>query len=155
MTPPQPPRIWWIDEGRVAGSPNPTEDELKALRAEGFAAIVCLIEDEEEHTYRRAAAEALGYRCYGIPIRDHGAPTSAQFDAVLRILEAECRRGKVLVHCQGGSGRTGTLGAAYLVARGAGVDAAITKLREARPAAVETDAQLRSLRRWAQSRGAQ
>jgi protein-tyrosine phosphatase len=52
---------------------------------------------------------------------------------------------KVLVHCQGGSGRTGTMGAAYWIAKGLSAADAIRKVRQANPDAVETIGQERIL----------
>jgi protein-tyrosine phosphatase len=47
----------------------------------------------------------------------------------------------VVVHCWGGLGRSGTIAAACLVARGAGAEEAIAAVRAARPGAVQTAAQ--------------
>ena len=44
----------------------------------------------------------------------------------------------MLVHCRGGLGRAGTVGAILLVAMGESPDVAIRKVREVRPGAIET-----------------
>ena len=126
-------RIWWIDEPELAGSPNPVDDELISLREQGFAAIICLLEDEqEEPAYSVTDAEAIGFSWFSIPIRDFTAPTLEQFDQFLRLVEDKRMRGKVLVHCQGGLGRTGTMAAAYWIARGLSTDEAIERVRRRR-----------------------
>jgi atypical dual specificity phosphatase len=57
----------------------------------------------------------------------------------------------VAVHCGGGLGRTGTLLACYLVsAEGLPADAAIARVRAARPGSVETEDQEQAVRRYAE-----
>jgi hypothetical protein len=50
--------------------------------------------------------------------------------------------GRVLVHCMGGCGRSGMAVLRLMVEAGEPVDAALIRLREVRPCAVETGAQL-------------
>ena len=54
-------------------------------------------------------------------------------------------KGKVLVHCQGGHGRTGTMAAAYWINKGLTAEQAITKMRQINPLAIETKEQKESL----------
>ncbi len=145
-------RLWWIDEPTLAGSPNPTDDELTALRGRGFATIVCLLDPgEQAPNYDVARAGAVGFRRHEIPIRDYGAPTMEQIETFVRIVDRiGPGDGNVLVHCQGGTGRTGTMAAATWIARGLTAEAAIEKVRRARPGAVETQAQELRLREFEQ-----
>jgi len=53
--------------------------------------------------------------------------------------------GKVLIHCQGGSGRTGTMGAVYWISKGLSVHKAIDKVRKTNPLTVEVPEQEGSL----------
>ena len=48
----------------------------------------------------------------------------------------------LLLHCRGGQGRSGMIALRLLVERGEAPDAGLTRLRQARPGAVETAAQL-------------
>ena len=40
--------IWWIDENRVAGGPNPDPATLEILKARGFRTIVSLLDETEQ-----------------------------------------------------------------------------------------------------------
>jgi hypothetical protein len=63
--------------------------------------------------------------------------------------DRDAREAKTIVHCEGGSGRTGTFAAAYWVAKGLKVSDAIARVREARRHAVETREQEAALRDFA------
>jgi protein-tyrosine phosphatase len=58
----------------------------------------------------------------------------------------------VLVHCAAGLGRTGTLAALLLVEGGLEPEAAIARVRQARPGTLETADQEAFVRRWAADR---
>jgi len=55
----------------------------------------------------------------------------------------------VVVHCRGGLGRTGTIAACVLVARGVEPDEAMRLVRASRPGAIESEAQERFVRTFA------
>ena len=81
---------------------------------------------------------ALGMTRYAIPLQDFSAPTVPQMNEFLKILKTELLNGRVFVHCQGGSGRTGTMGAAYWIQAGMSAEKAINRIRESNPIAIET-----------------
>ncbi|MDA0364451.1 MAG: dual specificity protein phosphatase family protein [Chloroflexi bacterium] len=124
---------WWVDEPRLLGSSNPDAAEVARLRAEGFDTIVCLLDPAEQlPAYERSEVEALGFRWYGIPVGDFTAPSVEQLAAFVRLLDAQLAEGsRAVVHCQGGTGRTGTFAAAYLIARGQSAEDAIATVRGA------------------------
>lgn len=64
-----------------------------------------------------------------------GDPWRHECDILLHALAAGK---KVFIHCRGGLGRTGTLAARLLVARGLEPEKAIEEVRRARPGALET-----------------
>jgi ADP-ribosylglycohydrolase len=86
-------------------------------------------------------APRVGFRYYLLPIEDGGVP-DADFErkweaAGREIREDILRGGKVLIHCKGGLGRSGTIAARLLVELGAKPSEAIRRVREARPGAIE------------------
>jgi atypical dual specificity phosphatase len=142
---------WWIDEPFLVGSSNPTDEELAHLRADGFALLVCLLDPTEQRPrYDIDAARQAGWSCHTIPIKDFRAPSIEQLDEFVRFVDGAGGQTKILVHCEGGFGRTGTMAAAYWIARGLTVAEAIARIRTARRGAVETEDQKRVLHRFAE-----
>jgi len=149
---------WWIDEPLVMGSSNPSEADLRDLRAQGFAILVCLLDPKEQSpNYQEAKAINLGYRLHAIAIRDFRPPSLAQLREFVTLARGASDRTKLLVHCQGGTGRTGTMAAAYWISKGLSKEAAVSRIRQARPHAVEMPEQHRCLqefeREWAETVG--
>jgi atypical dual specificity phosphatase len=87
----RPENFGWLIDGQLAGSGRPIHsEELKWLREQSIGAIV-----------------------------DETAPSQAQMDEFVGFVGEMLERGKaVLVHCQGGYGRTGPMLACYLVSQG-------------------------------------
>jgi protein-tyrosine phosphatase len=125
------------------------EADLARLRGEWRAdVLVCLLEDDEMARLRIAGlverAEAHGLRVLRLPIRDGGVPREA--GAVVRLVGAilAALRGgeRVVVHCAGGLGRTGTIAGCCLVAAGVPAERALEMLRATRgPECPENEAQ--------------
>jgi atypical dual specificity phosphatase len=141
---------WWIDEPWLMGSSNPTDEELADLRADGFTVLVCLLDPTEQHPrYDVETVRQAGWSCHTIPIKDFRAPSIEQLEEFVRLVDGAGGQTKMLVHCEGGIGRTGTMAAAYWIARGLTVAEAIARIRKAWRGAVETEDQKRVLRRFA------
>ena len=129
---------WWIDEPVLLGSSNPTDADLRHLVADGFSVIVCLLDlDEYLPGYDRDHAASAGWEWHNISIRDFAAPTLQQIEQFLAIVSSSIPAKKVIVHCRGGIGRTGTMAAAYWIAKGLTSQSAIAHTRERRNYAVE------------------
>lgn len=137
---------WWIDEPKLLGSSNPTNRELEDLYHEGFRTIISLLdEDEQSPYYDIKKMEVMGFERYSIPVGDFTAPKLADLQEFLDTLTKSLRQGKVLVHCQGGTGRTGTMAAAYWIKKGLSASKAIEKVRKSRLGAIEMPEQEESL----------
>ncbi|MCB1334100.1 MAG: dual specificity protein phosphatase family protein [Roseivivax sp.] len=92
-----------------------------------------------------------GTRWLHLPVEDMGIPDAA-FMARWPEVSATARRaltgrGRVLIHCKGGCGRSGMVALRLMIEAGEAPDEALARLRSVRPCAVETDAQMR----WAMS----
>jgi protein-tyrosine phosphatase len=143
---------WWIDNPHLLASRNPTLVDLQQLRLDGFEVLISLLkEDEQSPRYDVARATALGFRRHNIPVKDFCPPTVAQLEHFWSLI-GDARGANTIVHCEGGSGRTGTFAAAYWVAKGLKVSDAIARVREARHHAVETQEQEAVLRDFAAKR---
>lgn len=140
---------WWIDEPVILGSVNPSDADLQRLAQGGFSVIVCLLDLQEQITkYDVRDSTSAGWEWHNIPILDFAAPSLAQIEAFLALVSASVPSKKVVVHCRGGIGRTGTMAAAYWIAKGLSCDDAIAHTRQRRPYAVENRHQEAVLREF-------
>ena len=133
--------MWWIDKGILAGSHNPSNRELSNAGKLGITTVISLLDETEQlpaysnEIFRKGK---LKHR-YSIPVRDYSPPSTGQLREFITLVHES--EGAVLVHCQGGSGRTGTFGAAWLMSKGISAGEAIKAVREMNPHAVETSSQ--------------
>ena len=134
----------WLIEGELAGSGGLIHhEELVWLREQGVRAIVSLT----ERSLRRQKMllhrlDPLGFTYRHIPVVDETAPSQAQVDEFVGFVDEMLGQGRpVLVHCQGGYGRTGTMLACYLVSRGWGAEEAMAEVRARRPGSIAPQAQ--------------
>ena len=133
---------WWIDELHLLGSRNPSDSDLQRLRRDGFGVLVSLLDDKERAPkYDIARATALGYVRHNISVRDFSPPTLDQLEHFVKLVKGLPSGTKMIVHCEGGTGRTGTFAAAYWITKGMTAAEAITYVRKARWCAVETPEQ--------------
>ena len=139
---------WWIDPPIILGSCNPAAAQLKTLSSEGFKTIISLLDEKQQPPwYDTKKIKAIGFKRYSIPMADGTAPTPAKFKKFLEIIDKALPAGKALFHCRGGSGRTGTMAAAYWIRGGLSAEEAIKKVRASTPTAVENPKQEKSLYR--------
>lgn len=119
--------------------------DLDAIRQWGAQAVVTLMESHELERYAvapiGASTTTRGMEWHQLPIPDGGIPNQS-FETAWAVvgpkLQAHLNAGRrVLLHCLGGLGRTGTIAARLLIERGAPPEQAIQQVRLARPGTIE------------------
>ena len=123
--------------------------DVKAIRDWGASTVVSLIEDHEFDLLGipglEQAVVAHSMRWMHLPIRDVSVPDQ-RFEqawawAAEELHERLDEGQRILIHCRGGLGRTGLVAGRLLVERGCDPRAAIVRVRQVRPHAIETVAQ--------------
>lgn len=129
--------------------------DLARLVAMGCTHLVTLMEEFElgKHKMHDFAdrVRAAGITLIRFPIQDLGTPGSltATNDLVKSILRLARQGSKVVIHCLGGKGRTGLIGACILCQLGYDPTNAIRVTRKVRANTIETAAQERYITTYA------
>lgn len=142
----------------LSGDPWSRDLDLDLDRVRDWGAQVALtLIETHEFELLKVPGLGEGFKSRGIewhhlPIVDGQAP-DARFLPLWRTSGTralDCLRtgGKVLVHCRGGLGRAGTVATALLMELGLDTQAALARVRRARPGAVETRVQEQFLARY-------
>lgn len=111
-------------------------------------AVLSLIEEQEfpfDPAQFGADLSSKGIAWLRFPIRNYSTPEGNEdWPAVARkVRDILDGKGRVLIHCWGGLGRSGMVAARLLTERGEAASVAIKQVRLARPGAIETEAQER------------
>ena len=124
----------WILEGTLAAAQGPTSRrDLIFLKLQEIRSIVRMEE-------RTMTGEALEMEDLYEPVPDYTAPSIDQIHRMVTFIEAEIETWEhpVVVTCQAGLGRTGTVLASYFVYVGYKPEDAIKLIREMRPGSIQT-----------------
>lgn len=142
----------WVSRS-LAGMARPgltgdLDRDLAAIAAAGVGLVVSLTEN------RIGLSDLARHGLDGLhfPIRDMGVPTIAATLALCDKLDDRMRSGgRVVVHCHGGLGRTGTILASQLVHAGATATEAIQRVRAQIRSAIQTAEQEQFVARFEQA----
>lgn len=113
-------------------------DLRRLIDHHGMDVLVCLLENHELARYMIhnliPTAEVLGIKVLRLPIPDGGVlPRPGPVAELIAAIREQTDQGKrVVVHCAGGLGRTGTIAGCYLVEFGMSADEAIETLHRVR-----------------------
>ena len=129
------------------------ERQLRGLLDCGVRTFVSLMEEDSRLGGERyeEVADRMEPACrfHRFEVEDHTAPSRAQMDSILEVIDASLADERpVYVHCWGGRGRTGVVAGVWLMRRGIaapdGLLEALARLREGLPGeSPETEEQVR------------
>ncbi|WP_331344229.1 cyclin-dependent kinase inhibitor 3 family protein [Cellvibrio sp. UBA7661] len=134
--------------------------DIATIKSWGADAIISLLEDFEHEELQVPELPAVYQRefktWYNLPIQDKNAPNQNWLEnwlAIRGLIHTQLNNGeKIMIHCKGGFGRTGTVAAMILMDFGYSVTDAIIECRKARELSVETLAQEQFLMDYSQLR---
>ncbi|TGL07307.1 isochorismatase family protein [Leptospira bouyouniensis] len=137
------------DRGRVL------QDDLQTIKNEGITHILSLITEQEYIQYGvtdlKSEIPKLGLEQKQLSILDQKVPNLSQMKEIVEWMDSVfSKKQKILIHCVGGLGRSGTVACAYLIWKyKMDAESAIQKVRESRSErAVESHEQIRFLELW-------
>ncbi len=137
-----PDYLWWVQPQRLGGMPRPSLEDLPQLYQAGIRGIVSVM---DEPSGIREYQES-GFSALWLPIIGGKAPTVEQVQQFVEFADPLLIKNQpVVVHCTSGNRRTGTLLAAYLIAKGEKPKIAIELIQQARPTAELREAQIKFL----------
>ena len=140
--------VFWVDEW-VAISPMPSRYNLDFV-INNFGAVIILV-DPYDLEYDPELLKSKGLRILHKPIAELSAPSLIELHEIVDFIVNCIDEGRrVLIHCLAGYGRSGTVAAGYLAFKYKLTgDEAISRVRDARPGAIESFSQEAVVRAYA------
>jgi protein-tyrosine phosphatase len=143
--------LHWLTEQLAVGAAFSMDSARHLAEAQGIAAVIDLREEDcdEEERLRDAGIELLH-----LPTTDQMAPGQATLDRGVEFAANHVARGnRVLIHCQGGIGRSPLLALCVLVDLGFEPLDALAHAKNCREAVSPSYDQYCGWARWLESRG--
>lgn len=125
--------------------------DLQAIKNRNIQVIICLLEWSELVNINidnyPMEAQSRGFYFYHLPIKDHYTPNMDDAANLVSTIIKHLNEGhNVLVHCKGGQGRAGTIGACCLCKLGYNPNNAVVTVRALRKRAIKRDHQVNFVR---------
>ncbi|KAJ9465946.1 Tyrosine-protein phosphatase cdcA [Diplonema papillatum] len=142
-----PPFFTFVVEAKLAAcgdfDPDKVNDQLRNLAKQQIGGVISLTENCVEKDMFQTSSMKLLH----LPTRDLTPPSKSDLLRGVDFIDKVNRENQaVLVHCEKGIGRTGTmLGAYFIVKEGLSAEAAIDRVREKRPGSIHKKVQEESL----------
>lgn len=134
--------VWWVKPQLLGGMSRPPLEDLPLLYQAGIRGIVSVMDEPSGiKEYQES-----GFAALWVPIIGGKAPTVEQVQQFVAFADPLLANSEpVIVHCTSGNRRTGTLLAAYLIAKGEKPQSAIELIQRVRPTAELREAQINFL----------